>query len=100
MDELRIKAYKTLVYQALIDIRVLASQQAFLTEIPDKTNNTEINKHVFHIANTFHNLALQLTENPPDINEKEIWRRIDFLINNFPKSTDYNKLFEYTLRDK
>ncbi|EPY12120.1 hypothetical protein [Paenibacillus alvei] len=97
MEEVKLKAYKTLIYQAFIDICVIASELAFKNDITEKTSKKYL--EIFHISNAFHNLVLSLSEEPLEINEDDFWSRISFINNEFPSTKNYEKLFKMNLED-
>ncbi|MOA46610.1 hypothetical protein D3C78_1691420 [compost metagenome] len=98
MEEIKIKAYRTLLYQAFIDIRVIASKLAFLAnEMKDDSQRN--NLLIFHISNAFHNVALSLAEDPYTINEEDFWSKIMIINKEFPDSNDYIGLYNQLIQE-
>lgn len=86
MEENKKKAYLTINYQALVDIK---NSGEF---------SVENFKQVFRIAHVFHNLALFIIEDFKGFDEDEFWGNVGGLERDFGL-THYRTLFEKVLRD-
>ncbi|MNI18873.1 hypothetical protein D3C73_722930 [compost metagenome] len=71
MDELRKSAYKTLNYQALLDIK------------NSGTFNEETFNRAFRVAHAFHNLAWYIIHDFQGFDEADFWSRISALEKQF-----------------
>ncbi|WP_018759917.1 hypothetical protein [Paenibacillus terrigena] len=87
MEENKKKAYLTINYQALLDIK----------------NSGEFSKEnfnqVFRIAHVFHNLALFIIEDFEGFDEEKFWRNVSGLERGFGL-THYRTLFEKVNREE
>lgn len=79
MKEIRKKAYRTLIYQAFLDLRISTHDQ----------------KAIFHIAYAFHNLAEESINDFDTCDEESFWNQVAVLEERFD-CTHYRKIF----RDK
>ncbi|WP_145048262.1 hypothetical protein [Paenibacillus xylanexedens] len=102
MDDLKVKAYKSILFQALLDIRQLSGAivwdkqpqpeegvQQLLTE-----NVVQHAQEIFHISNAYHNLADALIGDLAHFNEENFWNQIDHLSNTFASFKHYKLLYE------
>jgi hypothetical protein len=79
MEDKRKNAYKTLIYQAFLDIK----------------NSNDLKK-AFHIAHSFHNLSEFLIKDFDGMDEDNFWSRIKYLEDNYSLN-HYRSLFEETI---
>lgn len=99
MDDVQLKAYKTLLYQALLDIRTLSGDLAWSGEAQPETV-VQTSKEIFFIANVFHNLANSVINNLLDYNETDFWNQLDQLNIIYPNTTNYKKLYEQMISEE
>lgn len=99
MDDVQLKAYKTLLYQALLDIRTLSGNLAWSGKAHPETV-VQTSKEIFFIANVFHNLANSVINNLLDYNETDFWNQLDQLSNIYPNTTNYKKLYQQMINEE
>lgn len=109
MDDLKVRAYKSILFQALLDIRQLSGaivwdeQQEPEEGIQQSLTKTVVQhaQEIFHISNAYHNLADALIDDLADFNEENFWNQIDHLSNTFASFKHYKLLYErYLMKQK
>ncbi|WP_419891644.1 hypothetical protein [Paenibacillus xylanexedens] len=98
MEQNKIKAYQTLIYQAFLDIRVIASKLAY-PSVVDVEDTKRSSLLIFHMTNAFHNLALSLAEDTISNCEDDFWSRIKFINEKFPESIQYKDIFNRLIQN-
>lgn len=98
MEQNRINAYQTLIYQAFLDIRVIALKLAY-SSVEDVEDTERSSLLIFYITNAFHNLSLSITEDTNSIDEDDFWKRIKFINDKFPESTQYENVFNQLIQN-
>lgn len=98
MEQNKISAYQTLIYQAFLDIRVIASKLVY-SSIEDVEDTKRNGLLIFYMTNAFHNLALSIAEGTNSIYEDDFWSRIKFINEKFPESTQYKEIFNQLIQN-
>ncbi|WP_128101558.1 hypothetical protein [Paenibacillus sp. DCT19] len=102
MDDLKVKAYKSILFQALLDIRQLSGaivwdEQPQPEEGVQQSITTNVVQHaqeIFHISNAYHNLADALIDDLVHFNEENFWNQVDHLSNTFASFKHYKLLYK------
>ncbi|MEY8745190.1 hypothetical protein [Paenibacillus tundrae] len=109
MDDLKVKAYKSILFQALLDIRQLSGAIVWDGQPePEEgveqlltTNVVQQAQEIFHISNAYHNLADALIDDLAHFNEENFWNQIDHLSSTFASFKHYKLLYEqYMMKQK
>ncbi|WP_338543396.1 hypothetical protein [Paenibacillus tundrae] len=108
MDDLKVKAYKSILFQALLDIRQLSGGIVWDGQLEPEEgvqqsteNVVQHAQEIFHISNAYHNLADALIDDLAHFNEENFWNQIDHLSNTFASFKHYKLLYEqYLMKQK
>ena len=99
MDQLRQKAYRYLLYQAMLDIRPIAWQRARWNPFRWRLHTRQV-AFAGALADALHNLALFAACNFERFDESHFWRDLDRLAQHWPdrRVNRYHEMFESALQ--
>lgn len=90
MEERRKKSYRRLLYQALLDIRVLSTERNSIFSRKKKYK-------LWYFSFAFHNLAKFNVDDFDGFDERKFWNDIIDLRARYPEINDYRGLFDIFL---